>query len=232
VPLLQDIDLKVSVDEVIRSQGADPKIIRGRNPHLVKVAEKALEEGLPFLKPQVLYREFTVDSLRHETLSFCEGGTIKGKLVAQHMAAAEKVVIILCTVGPTLEKNSGKLVSTNPVAGLALEGVGSAAVEAIANAACNYFENRAKENGLNTTIPLSPGMVGWPVDEGQPQIFTLLDAVEIGVELTPSYLMLPRKSLSFAIGIGSNVLVEGTTCDYCTMKDTCQYQNHYAPSPN
>jgi len=75
-------------------------------------------------------------------------------------------------------------------------------------------------------------MVGWPVDKGQPQIFTLLDAAEIGVKLTPSYLMLPRKSLSLAIGIGSNVLVEGTTCDYCTMKDTCQYQNHYSPSPN
>lgn len=230
MPLLPEIRLDINIDHVIRAQGADPEIIRGRNPQLVKVAKLALEQGYPLLEPQVLYKEFKVASLRHETLNFAEGGELKGKLIAQHLNSAESVIIMLCTVGMKLEKESAGLITSDPVAGLALEGLGSAAVEILANSACNYFEQVAAEKALGTTIPLSPGMIGWPVDQGQPQIFSLLDAEQIDVRLTPSHLMLPRKSLTLAIGIGANVLAEGTSCDYCNLKETCQYQDHYAAS--
>ena len=114
--------------------------------------------------------------------------------------------------------------------GLALEGVGSAAVEALANAACNYFEEKAHEENLGSTIPLSPGMIRWSVEEGQPQIFKLLDTDEIGVSLTTSYLMLPRKTLSMVIGIGADIKAGGKTCDYCQMNETCVYQHQYTSS--
>ena len=227
MPLLPEIDLDINIDHVIRAQGADPEIIQGRNPRLVKAATTALEMGYPLLEPLVLYEEYKIDSLRHETLKFVEGGALKGKLVAQHLSSAKSVIIILCTVGIKLEKESIGLISSDPVAGLALEGVGSAAVEILANSACNHFEQMAAKKNMGTTIPLSPGMMGWPVDQGQTQIFSLLDAEQIDVRLTTSYLMLPRKSLTFAIGIGVNILDEGTSCDYCNMKETCRYQDHY-----
>jgi len=178
----------------------------------------------------VTYERFETESFKHETIKFANGGSLQGRLIAQHLAPAEEVIIIISTVGFSLEKHSVELVKSDPVAGLALEGVGSAGVEALANATCNYFEKEALERGKKTTIPLSPGMVGWPVDQGQDQIFSLIDSKAIGVTLTPSYLMLPRKSLSMAIGIGEDILSEGTTCDYCTMRETCRYQDHYSSS--
>ena len=81
--------------------------------------------------------------------------------------------------------------------GLALEGVGSAAVEALANAVCVYFEEKAAEENLRSTIPLSPGMIGWPLEQGQSPIFKLLDTKEFGISLTPSSLMLPRLRSNF-----------------------------------
>ncbi len=230
MPLLPKIELEISTDHVIRAQGADPEIIRGRNPQLVAVAKLAIEQGYPLLEPRVLYKEFKVASLRHETLNFIEGGNLKGNLIAQHFSSAESVIIMLCTVGMKLENESVGLITSDPVAGLAFEGVGSAAVEILANSACNYFEQKAAEKNLGTTIPLSPGMTGWSVDQGQPQIFSLLDAEQIDVTLTPNHLMLPRKSLTLAIGIGANIKANGTSCDYCNLKETCQYQDHYAAS--
>ena len=230
MPLLPEIDLNITIDHVIRAQGADPEIIRDRNPQLIKAAKTALKLGFPLLEPQVLYEEFKIDSLRHETLNLTEGGVLKGKLVAQHFSSAESVIIMLCTVGMKLEKESIGLLSSDPVAGLALEGVGSAAVEILANSACNHFEQMAAQKNMETTIPLSPGMMGWPVDQGQPQIFSLLNSEQIDVRLTASHLMLPRKSLTLSIGIGANILAQGTTCDYCNMKETCQYQDHYVAS--
>jgi cobalamin-dependent methionine synthase I len=114
------------------------------------------------------------------------------------------------------------------VYGLALDGVGSAAAEALAHAACRRFATLAATEGLQTTVSLSPGMLGWPVEEGQRQLFSLLDASLIGVILTRDYLMIPRKSLSLVIGVGTKVNVEGKPCDFCTMYDTCRYRSHDA----
>jgi hypothetical protein len=71
-------------------------------------------------------------------------------------------------------------------------------------------------------------MVGWPVDQGQPQIFTLLDCEAIQVTLNESCMMTPNKSLSMVLGVGMDVSAVGTSCDYCSLKGVCKYQNHYA----
>jgi len=111
------------------------------------------------------------------------------------------------------------------VYGLALDGVGSAAVEALATAACRHFAAEAAAEGMRTTVPLNPGMVGWPVPEGQAQIFAILDGSEIGVTLTADHLMMPIKSLSMVIGVGLQVDTQGRPCDFCTMAEVCRYRS-------
>ncbi len=230
MPQLTDLEINISVDQVLRAQEADPEIVRKRSPRLIDVAEKALELGYPLLEPKVLYERLKTESLTHETLRFENGGNLSGSLISQHLAPAEEVIVILCTVGISLEEHSAEVVKTNPTIGLALEGVGSAGVEVLANTVCYHFEKFAEEKGWSATIPLSPGMTGWPIEKGQPEIFSLLDAEEIGITLTSSYLMLPRKSLSMVIGLGENIRTKGTPCDYCSMKETCRYQDHYSLS--
>ncbi|MBC8334431.1 MAG: hypothetical protein H8E29_04125 [Anaerolineales bacterium] len=230
MPILEGISPIIDVDQVLKAQGADPEIIRKRKPQLVKIAQNALEQGYPYLDFKVLFREIDVLSLKHERLKLEDQHELKGKLIAEHLGPAAKVILILCTIGSRLEDYSLNTIKSDPVTGLALEGVGSAAVEALANAACNYFEEKAHEENLGSTIPLSPGMIGWSVEEGQPQIFKLLDTNEIGVSLTTSYLMLPRKTLSMVIGIGADIKAGGKTCDYCTMNETCAYQHQYTSS--
>jgi hypothetical protein len=228
MPLLDNMNLVLDVDDVLRGQGAVPSVIRGRSPHLVRLAERALQEGHPLLRPQVLHRFDEVESLHHETLRLT-AGTLQGPLIAQHLAGARQIVTLICTIGPALPERIAELMNENILSALALDGVGSAAVEALANAACRYIEDQATAQGWQTTIPLSPGMVGWPVEQGQPQIFALVDASEIGVSLTEGNVMLPLKSLSMVLGLGPELQTGGRPCDYCSMRETCRYQDHYEP---
>ncbi|MBW8012518.1 MAG: hypothetical protein FVQ83_14980 [Chloroflexi bacterium] len=228
MPFLEEFDLQIEVDHVLRSQGVDPNVIRGRNPRIVEFAERALEEGVKLLAPKVQYQEFSIDALRHEKLMLSGGKFLSGVLISQFLAPAQKVIGVLCTVGDELENQAIEVVKEDPVYGLALDAVGSAATETLANISCNYFEGQAKNKALQTTIPLSPGMVGWTVEAGQPQIFDLLDSSQAGISLTPSFLMLPRKTLSMVIGVGPDLEQEGRVCDYCVMQETCKYQDHYA----
>ncbi len=64
----------------------------------------------------------------------------------------------------------------------------------------------ADAEGLRTTrmIPPGSGRINWGT-ENQQFIFKNLDAARIGVVLTPSFVMLPRKSVSFVMGMGRDI---------------------------
>lgn len=220
-------DLNITVDAVLRGQGADPDIIRIRSPRLINIAEEALAESIDLLEPEVLVRELEVTGFTHEKLQLYDDKNITGPLVSGHLAGAKFVSIAVCTVGSRIDKYASEVMEDDIVKGLAVDGVGSAAVEALANAVCREIELDAAERGFESTIPLSPGMIGWGVEEGQPLIFNLVDPSEIHVELTPSYLMVPRKSLSMIIGIGPGINSGERICDYCAMRATCRYQDQY-----
>ena len=172
--LQQKLDLIFDVDAVLRGQGADAAILRARRPGLVKIAEEAKQASYSLLHPKVIYKSFETEGVQHERLLLNPGLKIESKLVAQQLAAASRVVVILVTIGEELEEHVSKIWNDNMVYALALDGAGSAAVEALANAACRYFEKQAAEEGLQASIPLSPGMVDWSVPDGQYQIFQLL----------------------------------------------------------
>ena len=227
--VLRNWELIIDADQVLRGQGADPAAIRQRSPKLVNLAERAIEDGTPLLKPELLYRRLKVDDVIHERIRLEGGGELRGKLLVEHLAPASEVIVILCTIGSDLEEKISQVMTTDLIYALALDGLGSAGVETLANAACRQFEVEAEEKRLEATIPLSPGMINWSVEEGQPQIFDLLPAEEIAIELTSSWVMIPRKSLSMVMGIGKHMIQSGTTCDYCSMTETCRYQDHYVP---
>jgi hypothetical protein len=225
--LQQNLNVIFDVDAVLRGQGADASILRSRRPGLIKVAEEAMHESLALLHPRVIYQDLPVLGLHHEQLLLEGGRKLDSKLIAQHLAGSTRLIAMLVTIGDELEQHVSQIWDANMVYALALDGAGSAAVEALANAACQYFEQQAAELGLQASIPLSPGMVDWPVSDGQPQIFQLLGEAGALVQLTPSCIMVPKKSLTMVMGFGTHLQSSGKTCDYCNMRFTCRYQDHY-----
>ncbi len=223
--ILRDIKLTLEVDDVLRAQGADPARIRSRSPSLVEVAERALDEGLRLLRPAVLYSEFDVEGLVHDRLALTGGGVLSGPLISAHLASASRVVAIVCTIGPELEARVAQAMGTDIQHALALDGVGSAAAEALATVVCHRLEVQSEKAGWGTTTRISPGMVGWPVNEGQRQLFDLLNTEEIGVRLLPTGMMMPRKSLTQVVGRGRGVSAGGVPCDYCSMGERCLYRS-------
>ncbi len=223
----EDYDLEFDIDAVLRGQGADPAVLRTRRPALVQLAEQAMREGRALIEPCIIHKQLAVESLRHERLMLEGSGILTGKLIAQHLAGAVTVHVLVCTISSGIENRASQLWNTNPTYSLALDGVGSAAVEALANRVCRSIETSEQQRGWQTTIPLSPGMIDWPVEEGQPQIFQLLADEKLPVVLLPSYIMVPRKSVTMVVGAGPELNSAGRTCDYCNLQTVCRYQDHY-----
>ncbi len=212
---------------VLRSLGADPAVVRRRRSSALDVAEQAVTAGRPLLAPVVATESFPVREFRHERVRLEEGGYLSGPLVAEHLHAARSVVLAVCSIGPALEDAASECFAEDPALALALDAFGSAAVDLLGQAMCQMVDEQANAEGLQTTVPLSPGLVGWPVSSGQRQIFALLDAASAGVRLTDGYMMVPKKSTSMAIGIGPDVEHAGESCDYCSMAATCRYREEH-----
>jgi len=224
MPLWIPKELTVSVEDVLCAQGIDHKAGQSRLASLAEAASLAIAEGSPVLSPAVLYRELPVIAFEHDRIIFDGGASLSGPLIARHLGAAQTIIVLLCSIGPGLESAISDRVETDPLMALGLEGLGSAAVEKLCRLACQHFGERAQTAGLSTCAPLSPGMVGWPVSRGQREIFSLIDGREIGVTLTGSQMMLPRKSLSMAIGVGATLHQSGEPCDHCSLRGTCRHR--------
>ena len=212
---------------VLRSLGADPELVRRRQSSSLAVAEQAVARGTPLLRPVVASANFAVTEFRHERLRLGEAGHLSGPLVAEHLHAAQSVTVAVCSIGPALEEAASECFSEDPALSVALDALGSAAVDLLGTAVCQRVDLRAEAAGLRTTVPLSPGLVGWPVAAGQRQIFALLDTAAAGVTLTGGSMMVPKKSTSMVIGIGPDVEHAGESCDYCSMAETCRYREEH-----
>ena len=112
---------------------------------------------------------------------------------------AEKVAICICTIGPELEQEVKELMEKNEMLrGLILDALGSEAAEEVAIQSDRILAEKAREMNLWPSKRFSPGYGKWDIKE-QRFIFRMLPAADIGVRLTESCMMVPRKSVSFRI---------------------------------
>jgi len=225
----QDRQIEIDVDAVLRGQGLEPNAVRSRRPVLVELADKAIREGIAWLHPQVTYRTWEVAACEKERLLLVGEKSLTDPWMVQMLPGVCRVTAVVCTVGEAIEPVIKQAFEEDPLYGFALDGMGSAAAEALGMAVCYSLEAEAAGSGLRCSSPLSPGMDGWPNETGQLQIFNLVEASAAGVVCSDSGLLSPRKSVSFVLGFRpvdeSGGMAEiFTHCSACTFQLTCRYR--------
>ena len=192
-------------------------------PSVRKDWEIALTESKTLIQPAAIWEFAPVREFRHERVIMANGAVLTGGPIAQVMAGAEQLIVGVCTVGAAISqaainaKQNGALIRA-----MFYEMFGAYAVGTIRQQMVEMYEREIKSQGLRISTMLSPGESTWPVTQ-QAELFSLVDASQIGVTLTGTMMMNPMKSLSMVMGFGRNPLgSEGATnCDFCTMRDTC-----------
>lgn len=221
--------LGLTVDWVLQGQGMDAQRVRQRRPALVELAEQVLAEGLPLLWPRAALKTLAVKEIRHQQILLEEQIVLSGPAVMEHLIPAQQVTVMAFTIGPAIEERVFQLESEDKVRAFAWDGLANAAVDALGGMVYHAIEERFLPAGRQLSLVLSPGMAGWSVEDGQPQVAQILDLSPIGVEFTPEWVMLPRKSSTALVGAGENMLDKSKLpCDYCTMQGVCRYRGQLA----
>ncbi len=215
---------RVDVDAVLRGQGADPARVRARSPRLVALAARALQEGMPLLAPSIVSQRYAVLSRHHAGLRFRGGSGLSSRLIAIECAPAEELIVMAVTIGAELERVTARVIALEPGLGLALDGLGTAAVEVLATSEASRIAAMAAAMGSCAGPPLSPGMEGWPLQRGQREIFRLLGEGSHAIRLHECGMMAPVKSLTLVIGLGPAMRVGASHCEFCSSSSSCRHR--------
>ncbi len=216
---VNDINIKLTYKDVLKGQGIEPDRASKR---LVEMAESVLEEAHSLINPAAIYTAARVTGFEHKTIYF-EGGSFEGSLVARALAGAEHLNIAICTIGEALEERVAEIMGENPVKALALDGAGIAAVGKVSQTIEDIISSEAYKLNLDLGMRAQPGQEGWPIEQ-QSQVFSVLPAAKIGVRLTTSFLMIPRKSVSLVIPRGKNLNDAVSPCDFCSKRNRCEWR--------
>jgi len=226
--IIKDIKLNIDREEVLRYQGYSKKKVKKPNQNILKIAEEEIKRSYNLFKPQGIYSLIKITC-------FASNGRINledelvfrfSKSVINQLKGASYLLVGVVTIGDFLEKKVSELFSQGeyPQA-LALDAVGTVAVEGFSREVRKLARQEVKEQSFKTSRHFSPGYGGWEVSQ-QDIIFKSIPADNIGVSLTEGYMMLPQKSLSWVIGVGKEIVTpseENKNCGNCHSK-YCNYK--------
>ena len=153
------------------------------------------------------------------------GDLWQGSDIQRHLAGCTEAVLLAVTLGPGADAQIRRAGVGDVAAGAASDALASVLAEQAADAAEARLRALAAAEGMYLTGRYSPGYGDWPIGV-QPRIAALLDTPRrIGLCVTGTCLMLPRKSITAALGL-SRTPVTGRRagCAHCALRDKCEYR--------
>jgi hypothetical protein len=223
-PHVEAIDLACDVDAVLRGQGLDPGAVRVRSPRLIDVAKCALDYAAGLLHPRSVLVVHSIGRADRDALLLRDDGRLSGSAVVEGLEGADHVAVVVGTLGWQLERAIAAALADDPLMAMALDGLGNAALFALADRVCREIEMAAAADALQAGSPLSPGVGGWPLESGQSELFRLVDAAQVGVDLAGGSQMRPVKSVSMIVGLGPAMSREGDRCERCALCARCHHR--------
>jgi cobalamin-dependent methionine synthase I len=213
---LKEIPLAVSKDAVIEKMGGKNHTAISRR--MTGAVERVLDDIAETASAQAIYAVLPVNNV-DGNVTLDDQHTISSKKVQKVLGPCQKAVVFVTTIGPRVDQLIQQKMQEQPHYGFILDTAASVAAETAAQYLYDHID-QIIEDDQGLTMRYSPGYCDWPVTE-QKKLFNLLPSNHIGVTLTETACMSPRKSVSGVIGICSadTAKEHGNACTTCKKTD-------------
>ena len=176
-----------------------------------KKIDNAVSEVLNTANPRLIYR-----ILKKDDCSFLKGNDVKVLL-----KLCSDVVLFAVTMGQDEEKKLLKKEVKDMTDALIYDACLSTAIE---NVCDNFEKDFEEETGLYLTSRFSPGYGDLDLSV-QKAFLDTLDARKIGLTVTDTSILTPRKSVTAVSGISKEYMEKRKkTCEICSMFKSCTYR--------
>ena len=183
--VLDDFPVELSLEKTLERL----KLDEGRSRTLG--VEDVFKTAAVLIHTQAIYGAAYVNKRSLDKIEI-DGIEFRSRVLAKNLERIERVFPYVLTIGDSLENTARS--SESMTRRLVLETVGDLAL----GSGLEHVQRHISEQyGLETTSNMGPGQLDWPIEQ-QRELFSLLGHVKdaIGVTLTGSLMMVPRKSIS------------------------------------
>ncbi len=129
------------------------------------------------------------------------------------LAGCGGVALVASTLGAETDVRIRRLFRTDPARAVVLDACASALLEA-------HTDEAEERLGTPRTSRFCPGYGGSPLEDVR-EIFGALRPETIGMQVLPSGLIVPQKSMAGVVGIGQ---LRKAECGACVLKEGCAYR--------
>ena len=203
--VVDHIPVKYDEEELLRKLNIET--LKGQKKEIISL----IEESRELIEPKAVYTQLKVVKIAGDSVCLDSGDVLKGVILADLLKCGQKVAPYIVTLGPKLENRASKLARNNVFLAFILNKIGDHALE-IARGNIELLVEKTLGDKVSDFGP-GEGTGELFGIEQQAVLFRILQPFEnIGVRLTPSYLMIPKKSVSGVFAVTDE---EYVACQYC-----------------
>ena len=211
-----EIEAHENVEEMFfrQIQMRGDKVMKKLSTQFHETKKKVFENS----RIEYCMKKVSLDSIDENSVTMAGGISFESQTLASVLGKSEELILCVITIHgyDQVEKAANDGLDM-----LFVDGWGTALVECGYSYMQQKLEEELKKHDLFSTHGWSPGQHNVDITLQEP-LFDVLKPQEIGVKLSKTYMMYPKKSISGIIGIGSNPSQKGLrACDVCPRRDTC-----------
>lgn len=197
------LDLKIDYNDVLMRMGA--------NKHKTKIADNvkaSIIESIEFtkklLKPKYAI-SFAEKKIKGEKI-FLDDFVIDSSDILKLLGGSSIVCGVAATIGGSIDDKIDMLLKEKKLTlSYMYDAIGSVAIEELMDNICEDVKIKKSNENIKSTRRFSPGYGDWPIDN-QKEFLKWLGAEKIGIVLSESCQMFPRKSVSAIFGLEKGML--------------------------
>lgn len=187
---------------------------------LVDECEERLLSGI---SPKYVWRVFDIEKTDRGIEAANTPLVFEGRDIVLHLKGCEKCVMLCVTLGADADRIIRSCESEAMEKAVIVDSLASAAVEQACDKAEDEIHSRLA--GYHFTWRFSPGYGDFPLDIQRDFLKVLNAEKRIGLSVSESLILTPRKSVTAVIGISEHEISKGRRgCGCCNMKDVCEYR--------
>ena len=187
------------------------------------LADECEQQLLKNIAPKFTWRVFDIENKPEGVEIKGTPLVFKGSGVAAHLRTCEKCALLCATLGGGADSVIRSYEACAMEKAVVADCLASAAIEQV----CDLAEREIREKlpGMYFTWRFSPGYGDFPLDVQADFIKTMDAQRRIGLSVSESLILIPRKSVTAVIGISERELPKVRRgCVSCNMRDRCEFR--------
>ncbi|MCR5640480.1 MAG: Vitamin B12 dependent methionine synthase activation subunit [Lachnospiraceae bacterium] len=199
-----------------RGQTPEPPVLEK-----IQICKKRLMESVT---PKAIWKYYDIHWCADGSF-LVEDIPIHSKNLSRNLKDCHMICFLAVTLGPAPDRFIQKAEITAMSDAVIYQAISAAMIESYCNHINQVIKDEMMQRGLFTRPRFSPGYGDFPLEFQKTLGQCLQMSKEIGVTLTDSLLMMPSKSVTAVIGIGTtnpNCTMAG--CEVCNKSRTCLYR--------